>query len=132
VSFDWTTNELKEIDAPENWMWLQRNGRMLIRSPTGLTHQLEAAQVFMLEHMAVTESKEQFLEAIMQACDAQTRQGGERQAHWSRSLLACLAKITGARGLIGCRSVTYHPHYWWYVSPDQPDQALGAKTDWPP
>jgi hypothetical protein len=39
--------------------------------------------------------------------------------HWSRHLLACIARVTRAKGLIGCRAVTFHPHYWWFSSPEE-------------
>lgn len=67
----------------------------------------------------------------MRACVDQLRQDEVREVHWSRHLLACLARITGARGLIGCRSVKFHAHFWWYSSPTAGDEALGAVRDWP-
>jgi hypothetical protein len=50
---------------------------------------------------------------------------------WSRHLLACLHRITGADLLIGARAVTRHPHFQHYASPFPGDQSLGAVLDWP-
>ena len=71
-----------------------------------------------------------FLTALMDACTAQQRHDDGRTIHWSRHLLACMARVTGARGLIGCRSVTFHPHFWWFSSPDD-DESLGSVREWP-
>jgi hypothetical protein len=38
--------------------------------------------------------------------DVVLRQDGIRAAHWSRHLLACIARLTGARGLIGFTRTT--------------------------
>jgi hypothetical protein len=50
---------------------------------------------------------------------------------WSRHLLACLHRITGAELLIGASAVARHPHFQHYVSPLHGDQSLGAVLDWP-
>ncbi len=50
---------------------------------------------------------------------------------WSRHLLACLHRITGAELLIGARAVTRHPRFQHYASPFPGDQSLGAVLDWP-
>ena len=69
--------------------------------------------------------------ALMVACLDQQSQDEARTVHWNRHLLACIARITKARGLIGCRSVTFHPHFWWYSSLTPGDSVLGAVLDWP-
>ncbi len=33
-----------------------------------------------------------------------------------------------SKGLIGCRAVTFHPHYWWFVFLE--DEALGSLRTW--
>ena len=70
-------------------------------------------------------------EAISAACADQLRQDAANSVHWNRHLLARVARITRARGLIGCRSVTFHPHFWWYSSPTASDEALGSVRNWP-
>ncbi len=92
-------------------MLLQWNGQLLIRAPSGTTRQLEAAQSAMLELMNKELDQAAFLSALVNACKAQQRQDDVWTVHWSRHFLACIARITGARGLVGCRPVPFHPHY---------------------
>ena len=130
VTVDCTSDAPVQLDAPPNWILLQRNGRLLIRNPVGITCQLEAAQAGMLELINQGLTQTAFLEALLATCVLQQHQDNVRAIHWSRHLLACVAGITGARGLIGCRAVTFHPHYWWYSSPEEED-ALGSLRNWP-
>jgi ribonuclease HI len=83
----------------------------------------------MLELMNQGMDHAAFLDSLLAVCLAQQRQDAARAVHWSRHLLACIARVTGAKGLIGCRAVTYHPHYWWFSSPE--DEALGSLRMWP-
>ena len=109
---------------------LRRNGRLLVRSLTGSTCQLDAAQAGMLELMQQGMNQSCFLEALVESCALQRRQVESRAVLWSRHLLACIARISGARGLVGCTAVTFHPHFWWFSSP-QGEAALGSLRDWP-
>ena len=61
----------------------------------------------------------------------QQEQDLTRAIHWSRHLLACLAQATEARGLVGCRAVTRHPHFFWFSSPDSDEEVLGSVENWP-
>ncbi len=70
-----------------------------------------------------------FLDSLLAVCFAQQRQDCTRAVHWSRHLLACIARVTKAKGLIGCRAVNFHPHSWWFSSPE--DKALGLLRTWP-
>ncbi len=108
---------------------LQRNGRLLVSNPSGTTHQLEAAQACILELMNQRMDQEAFLDSLLAVCLAQQRQDSVRAVHWSRHVLACIARVTGAKGLIGCLAVTFHPHYYWFSSPK--DEALGSRRTWP-
>ena len=130
VTVDCTSDAPVQLDAPPNWILLQRNGRLLIRNPEGITCQLEAAQAGMLELINQGLTQTAFLEALLATCVLQQHQDNVRAIHWSRHLLACVAGITGARGLIGCRAVTFHLHYWWYSSPEEED-AIGSQREWP-
>ncbi len=46
---DGTSDTPSSPPAPPGWTLLQRNGRLLVRNPSGTTCQLEAAQASMLE-----------------------------------------------------------------------------------
>jgi hypothetical protein len=52
---------------------------------------------------------------ILEACAEQMRQDNTKSINWSQHL-ASMATITKTRSIIGCRSVTYHPHFAWYHS----------------
>ena len=117
VTIDFTHDHPELLPAPPGWELLRRNGRLLLRNPSGFTCQLEAAQAGMLERMQEGMDQVCFLEALFEACSSQQRQDDSRAVHWSRHLLACIARISGARGLVGCHSVTFHPHYCWFSSP---------------
>ena len=49
VEFDVTSDYPEEVQAPEGWALLRRNGQLVICSPEGITSHLEAAQAHMLE-----------------------------------------------------------------------------------
>lgn len=132
VSFDLTSDEPVLIPGPPGWELLQRNGRLLVSKPGGTVWQLEAAQASMLERLSVGLSQEAFLDALVSSCSAQQQHDEVCPVHLSRHLLARLARVTDSKGLVGCRSVTYHPHFQWYSSPNPTDTALGAIEDWPP
>ncbi len=63
VTVDCTSNAPVQPAAPPNWILLQRNGRLLIRNPVGITCQLEAAQAGMLELINQGTEQAAFLEA---------------------------------------------------------------------
>ena len=88
-----------QLDAPPKWILLQRNGRLLIRNPVGITCRLEAAQAGMLELINQGMTQAAFIEALLAACVLQRHHDSVRAIHWSRHLLACVAGITGARGV---------------------------------
>ena len=133
VTFDLASDAPDLIPAPPGWELLRRNGRLLVRDPSGLTCQLDAAQAAMLELMNPGMEQPTLLSAMVRACNAQQYRDDGRASpvHWSRHLLACIARITGARGLIGCCSVTFHPHFWWYSSLDSDDEVFGSQREWP-
>jgi len=103
---------------------------MLIRSPEGSTHQMEAAQFLMLQRL-VNATDLDFLMAIRHSCEAQLRADTVHYISWSRHFLACIKQVTGASGLVGCSAVTFHPHFNWYSSPAQSDTELGSRVEWP-
>lgn len=100
-------------------------------NPVGCVQRMEAAQAHMIQCLNAGLPAETLYAALMEACMDQQRQDEMRTVHWNRHLLACIARITEARGLIGCRSVTFHPHFWWYSSLTSGDSVLGAVLDWP-
>ena len=128
VEFDVTSDFPEQVQAPEGWALLRRNGQLVINSPERTTSHLEAAQAHMLEQSNQHMDQEAFLVALMRSCAAQRGQDSMRAVHWSRHFLAAVAKATGARGLIGCCAVTRHPHFWWFSSPDVGDAALDRKS----
>ena len=69
--------------------------------------------------------------AILGACTDQSLQDEGQSVMWSRHFLACIAKITNAKGIIGCRSVTFHPHFQWFQSLSASDGILGSVDCWP-
>ena len=131
VEFDFSSDEPQTPPAPNGWTLLKRNGRLAMRTADGLTYQCEAAQVHMMLCKNADAPAVTTYEAISAACADQLRQDAANSVHWNRHLLARVARITRARGLIGCRSVTFHPHFWWYSSPTASDEALGSVRDWP-
>ena len=131
MSFDLASDAPVLIPAPPGWELLQRNGRLWVSDPVGSSRQLEAAQAITLERMNAGMSQEAFLTALMRSCDSQLQHDEVQPAHLSRHLLANLARVTKAKVLVGCRSVTYHAHYQWYSSPEPSDVALGSTQDWP-
>ncbi len=72
-----------------------------------------------------------FLTHLRESCLAQQQADGLWHVPWSRHLLACLHRITGAELLIGIRAVARHPHFQHYLSPFSGDQILGAVLIWP-
>ena len=133
VEFDITSDLPYEWPSPKGTQWttIQRNGRLIISCPQKSITQLEAAQAHMLRRLTPHLPHDDFLNAVARSSKAQTLHDSTRAVHWSRHLLAALERATGARGLVGCRAVTRHPHYWWYSSPDALDSELGSVTDWP-
>ena len=109
VVIDCTSDTPSSPPAPPGWTLLQRNGRLLVRNPSGTTCQLEAAQASMLELMNQGMDQQAFLDSLLVVCLAQQRQDSARSVHWSRHLLACIFRVTG-ECLIGCHAVTFHPH----------------------
>ncbi len=92
----------------------------MLRNLSGIPCQMDAAQAKMLELMNQRMLQEASLDSLVTVCLTQLRQDDIRAAHWSQNLLTCIARVTGARGLIGCRrAVTFHPHYWWLSSPEE-------------
>ncbi len=74
--------------APARWTLLQRNGRLMVCNPSGITCQLDAAQAGMLELMDQGMDQDAFLDSLVTVCQCVTEQGqdGIRAAHWSRHL----------------------------------------------
>ena len=77
------------------------------------------------------ETNSEVLEAIRDSNLKQSRADLEYQVHWSRHLMVCLQRITGAQLLVGARAVMFHPRFSHFVSPDTQDVLLGAETKWP-
>jgi hypothetical protein len=51
---------------------------------------------------------------------------------WSRQLLTSLRWRTGCELLVGASTVTYNPHFPYFVSPYPSDKCLEAVKEWPP
>jgi len=74
VTIDFTHDHPELLQAPPGWELLRRNGRLLLRNPSGFTCQLEAAQAGMLEHMQEGMDQVCLLEALFESCSSQQRQ----------------------------------------------------------
>ena len=92
---------------------------------------LEAAQAHMLQQLHQDVPPDAFYTAILNACAEQQRQDEIKSFHGNRHLLARIASVTEAKGIIGCRSVAYHPHFALYASPTPSDTVLGSVRDGP-
>ena len=68
-------------------------------------------------------------EAIITTCADQLRQDAACPLESPPAFV--IGRIFRARGLIGCRSVTFHPHCWWFSSPMAGDEALNSVRSWP-
>ena len=51
---------------------------------------------------------------------------------WSRHLLECLQKTTGATLFIGSSELTYNPHFPHFSFPVPGDSELGSVKEWRP
>lgn len=136
VTIDLSNHFPSLLPCPAGWEVLQRNGRVLVTAPGCSSVGLDSAQFGMLRALYgrqpdQTEQSETFLRNLRASCLAQQRADAEGQVHWSRHLLACLRKITGAELLIGTRAVSHSPHFQHFVSPFAGDQWLGAVQEWP-
>jgi hypothetical protein len=100
VSIDLANHHRRALPAPTGWEILQRNGQAFINPPGQATVSLDQAQVGMLRALHSGEQPDQqelsisFLE--IDSCMAQRREDGLWHVPWSRHLLACLHRITGA------------------------------------
>ena len=131
VSFDFLTDTPVPLPCPEGWVILQRNGSVVFSNPAGVTCQMEAAQFHMLAWLGREVETPVALDAIQKSCEAQSQADSWHHVPWSRHFLAGLAEASGAKGLVGSRAATFHPHFQWYVSPDPADVVLGAREKWP-
>ena len=137
VTIDLANHHLRTLPAPTGWEILQRNGQTFITPPGQTTVSIDQAQFGLLRALHSGEHHDQqdlsipFLTHLRESCLAQQRADGLWHVPWSRHLLACLHRITGAELLIGVRAVARHPHFQHYVSPFPGDQNLGAAVDWP-
>ena len=136
VIIDLTNHLLRRMPCPEGWEVLQRNGRTLITAPDLGSVGIDSAQYGLLcamqnEQQDHSSPSSLFLRHLRASCLAQQRADAEYQVHWSRHLLACLHRITGAELLIGSRAVAYNPHFRFFVSPFPGDRWVGATQEWP-
>ena len=131
VTFDLSSDTPYAAPGPQGWELVRKNGSLVMRDPEGSVQRMEAAQAHMMHCLNADLSAEVLYAALMVACKDQQSQDETRTVHWNRHLLACIARITRAKGLIGCRSVTFHPHFRWYCSLTPGDTVLGAVLDWP-
>ena len=96
---------------------------MVITTTHSLTTSICSAQDGLLLELSGVRTPElkptvEILEAIRDSNLKPSRADLEYQVHWSRHLLACLQRITGAQLLVGARAVMFHPHFSHFVSPD--------------
>ena len=131
VTFDLSSDTPSVAPGPQGWELVRKNGSLVMRNPEGCVQRMEAAQVHLMRCLNPDLPAEALYAALMVACLDQQSQDEARTVHWNRHLLACVARITKAKGLIGCRSVTFHPHFRWYSSLTSGDTVLGAVLDWP-
>jgi hypothetical protein len=116
---------------------MQRNGRVWIVRKGMCPLGLDAAQYGMLINLSGKLGNygpsESSLHQISVTCLAQRQADLQHHVQWSRHLLACLQKSTGATLLIGASAVTYNlnPHFQYFSSPIPGDSEFGAVLNWP-
>jgi hypothetical protein len=126
VTIDLASHHRRTLPAPTGWEILQRNGQAFITPPGQATVSLDQAQFGMLRALHSGEQSDQHELSISFLTHLrESRVDGP----WSRHLLACLHRITGADLLIGARAVARHPHFQHYAPPFPRDQSLGAMLD---
>jgi len=136
IQIDLMNHEPLQLPSPEQWEIWQRNARVVITNANRALVTMCSAQYGMLLELSgapvpATKPTANVLGAIRDSCLAQSSADLEYQVHWSRHLLACLRRITGAQLLIGARAVKFHPHFSFFISPDANDIFLGAADSWP-
>ena len=135
VTIDLSHHHPTQLSSPEGWGVMQRNGRVWIAKKDNCPFGLDAAQYGMLVALNRREDStgpsELLLRRISITCSAQRRADLEYHVHWSRHLLTCLQKVTGATLLVGASAVTYNPHFQHFFSPIPGDDELGAVQGWP-
>jgi len=136
IHVDLTNHEPQQLPSPEHWEIWQRNARVVITKMDGPVATMCSAQYGMLLELSGVRNLElrptiEVMEAICDSGLKQSRADMEYQVHWSRHLLACLKRITGAMLLVGARAVMFHPHFSHFISPEEKDVLLGAEENWP-
>ena len=68
--------------------------------------------------------------SLADVADACARQPGacQKEDGWAKVLTSGVSIATGATTLWGCTPLTWDPQYPQYVSPDEQDAGLGART----
>ncbi len=108
VTIDLSNHIPSLLSCSAGWEVMRRNGRVLITAPGCSSVGLDSAQFGMLRALHDGQPdqsvlSETFLRHLRASCLAQQRADAEGQVHWSRHLLTCLHRITGAELLIGIR-----------------------------
>ncbi len=137
VVIDITNHLPRQLQSPDRWEVMQRNGRVWVVENNRRLVQLDAAQYNMLLTQyngldASSAPPAEFLRLLCASCRAQQAADQDCFMHWSRHLLASIHESTGVRSLIGASAVTHNPHFLFFLSPNVEDQQLGAIVEWPP
>ena len=72
-----------------------------------------------------------FLRAVLAPGMRQRSADLDYYVPWNRHLLTCLQYVLKATCLIGTSTVTFNPHFSYFLSPDLPDSVLGSSMAWP-
>jgi hypothetical protein len=129
-AIDLSHHHPKQMHCPQDWEVMQRNGRVWIARKGMYPFSIDAAQYGMLINLKSRLSNDGPSEVIPHqltvTCLAQRQADLQHHVQWSRHLLACLQRSTGATLLIGASAVTYNPHFRYFSSPVPGDAEFGA------
>jgi hypothetical protein len=136
VTIDLSHHHPKQIHCPQDWEAMRRNGRVLIARKGVCPFSIDAAQYWMLinlqSRLGNDGPSEVILHQLTVTCLAQRHADLQYHVQWSRHLLACLQRSTGAALLIGASAVTHNPHFRYFFSPVPGDSEFGAVQELPP
>ena len=85
-------------------------------------------------HCPASAPTELFLRAVLASGMQQLSADLDYYVPWNRHLLTCLQyvlKVTCLVLLVRAHTVTFNPHFSYFLSPDSSDSVLGSSMGWP-
>ncbi len=119
VVIDITNHLPRQLQIPDGWEVMQRNGRVWIGENNRRLVQLDVAQYSMLlmQYNGIGASSAppaEFLRLLCASCRAQQAANQDYFVHWNRHLLASIRGITGVRALFGASAITHNQHFLFF------------------